>query len=82
MVPQLHSVDDDEEDLCPPAISIVASRIDSSLSSSSTALRQRYEPGTVRTAPALTPPEVRVREANFSWHVGRSMLKSFCLLRC
>ena len=82
MAPQMRSVDDDEEDLCLPAISIVASRITSSLSSRSTPQRQEYERNTVTTAPALTPRGVRAREANFSWPGGRSMLKSFCLLRC
>jgi hypothetical protein len=78
MAPQMRSVDEDEEDQVPPDISIVASRIDSSLRSRSTAQRQPYEPKTVTTAPALAPRGVRAREANFSWYGGRSMLKSFC----
>jgi hypothetical protein len=82
MAPQMRSVDEDEEDYGPPDISIVASRIDRSLSSRNTAQRQPYEPKTVTTAPARTPRGVRTREANFSWYGGRSILKSFCLLRC
>lgn len=82
MAPPTGSGDDDEEDLGPSAIAIVASRINGSLSSGSTTQTQQHEPNTVTTAPTEPPRRVRALEAKISWHAGRSMLKSFRLLRC
>lgn len=82
MAPPTGSGDDDEADLGPSAIAIVASRVNGSLSSRSTTQTQQHEPNTVTTAPIEPRRRVRALEAKISWHAGRSMLKSFCLLRC
>lgn len=82
MAPPTGAVDDDEEDPGPSSIAMVASRINGSLSSRSTTQTQQHEPNAVATEPARKPCEVRAREANFSWHGDRWMLKSFCFLRC
>ena len=74
--------DDDEEDPGPSAIAIVASRINGALTLSGTCRTQERERSATPTAPALTPRRVHALEARISWHAGRSMLKSFCLLRC
>ena len=81
MAPPTGSVND-EDDPGPSAIAIVASRINGSLSSRCTTQTQQYEPNTLATEPVRKPCAVRAREANFSWHGDRWMLKSFCFLRC
>ena len=82
MAPPTGAVEDDEEDPGPSAIAIVASRINSPLSSRSTTQAQQHEPNTVATEPASTPCAVRARGADFSRHGDRWRLKSFCFLRC
>ena len=81
MAPPTGSVDDDD-DPGPSTIAIVVSRINGSLDSRSTTQTQQYEINTFTTSLTEPPRRVRALEAKISWHTGRSILKSFCLLRC
>lgn len=82
MAPPTGSVDDDQEDAGPSTIAIVASPINSRLSSRSITPTQQHEPNTLTSAPTEATRRVRALEPKISSHGGRSMLKSFCLLRC
>jgi len=82
MAPQMRTGADDVEDLDPPVIAMVGSRINGSLYSTSTARRQESNQNTDTIVPALNRRGVRDDQVSLSLEDGRSILRLFCSLRC